>query len=126
MGIKRRPLPISLFEYTKSWIEGANCGGLCLVTDEFFTLVRKTESEVRKILTVDFLITYCGEDVKEAIMAKLNGGITIQKLWVSITKVVYNNVGDKQFAKKLRIEILKKWCNIRVGAFLNAYVQIIR
>ena len=88
--------------------------------------MRKIESEVRKILTVDFLITYCGEDVKEGIMAKLNVNIAIQKLWESITKAVYHNVGNKQFTEKLRIEILKKWCNVQVVAFVNEYVQIMR
>ena len=88
--------------------------------------MRKIESEVRKILTVDFLITYCGEDVKEEIMAKLNVNIAIQKLWESITKAVYHNVGNKQFTEKLRIEILKKWCNVQVVAFVNEYVQIMR
>ena len=57
--------------------------------------MRKIESKVRKIQTIDFLVTCCGEDVKEAIMGKLNANNTIQNLWESITKVVYNNVGKK-------------------------------
>ena len=59
-------------------------------------------------------------------MAKLNANIAIQKFWESITKVGYNNVANKQFTEKFRIKILKKWCNIRVGAFVNAYAQIMR
>ena len=54
------------------------------------------------------LITYSGEDFKEAIMAKLNTNIVIQRLWENITK----DVGNKEFTDKLTIKILKKWFNI--------------
>ena len=78
---------LTFLEYIKSWVERVNCGVLFLVHDEFLTLLRKIEREVKEMLTVDFLIRYYGEDVKEATMAKLNANIAIQKLWESISRI---------------------------------------
>ena len=55
-------------------------------------------------------------------MRKLNANIGIQKLRENIAK----DVGSKKFTEKLRIKILKKWCNVRFGAFVNVYVQVMR
>ena len=56
-------------------------------------------------------------------MAKLNANIAIKNLWESITEIGCNKFGNKQPTEKLRIEILKKWCNIREDVFVNAYVS---
>ena len=84
--------------------------------------VRGIENEVRKVLTINFMIAYCGEDVKEVILEKLNANPFIQNLWDTLTKDVCN----KYLTEKLKLQILKKWTNIRINAFVNAYVQMIR
>ena len=66
--------------------------------------VRGIENEVRKVLTINFLITYCGEDVKEVILEKINTNAFIQNLWDTLTKDVCN----KHLTEKLKLQILKK------------------
>ena len=39
--------------------------------------VRGIENEVRKVLTINFLIAYYGQDIKEVILEKLNANTFI-------------------------------------------------
>ena len=98
-------------------------GVLFLVSDKFLILVRKIETEASKILTFDFLITYYGEDIYEVTTTKYNANIAIKNLWETITELGCNKFGNKQLTEKLTIKILKKWCNIREGVFVNASVS---
>ena len=84
--------------------------------------VRGIENEVRKVLTINFLIAYSDEDVKEVILEKFNANPFIQNLWDTLSKDVCN----KHLKEKLKFQILKKWTNIRINAFVNPYVQIMR
>ena len=83
-------------------------GVLFLVSDKFLTLVRKIETEASKVLTFDFLITHCGEDINEETTAKYHANIAIKNLWESITELACNKFGNKQLSEKLTIKILKK------------------
>ena len=113
---------VTFLEYTKTWVDRVNRGGLLLVSDDFYMFVRGIENEVRNVLTINFLIVYCGEDVKEVILEKLNANPFIQNLSGTLTKDVCN----KHLTEKLKLQILKKWTNIIINAFINAYVQIMR
>ena len=92
-----------------------------LVSDDFYMFVRGIENEVGKVLTINFMIVYCGEDVKEVILEKLNANPFIQNMWDTLAKDFCN----KHLTEKLKLQILKKWINIRINAFVNVYVQII-
>ena len=52
---------VTFLEYTKTWIDRVNCGDLWLVSDDFYMFVQGIENEVRKVLTINFLIAYCVE-----------------------------------------------------------------
>ena len=106
---------VTFLEYTKTWIDRVNCGDLWLVSDDFYMFVQGIENEVRKVLTINFLIAYCVEGVKEVILEKLNANPFIQNLWDTLTKDVCN----KYFTEKLKLQILKKWTNIRINAFVS-------
>ena len=106
---------VTFLEYTKTWIDRVNCGDLWLVSDDFYMFVQGIENEVRKVLTINFLIAYCVEGVKEVILEKLNANPFIQNLWDTLTKDVCN----KYLTEKLKLQILKKWTNIRINAFVS-------
>ena len=93
-----------------------------MVSDEFYIFLQGIENEVRKVLPIDFLIVYCGEDVKEVILEKLNANPSIQNLWDTRRKGVCN----KHLIEKLKLQILKKYPNIRINAFITTYLQIMR
>ena len=77
---------VMFLEYTKAWGDRVNCGGLLLVYDDFYMFVQCIENEVRKFLTMDFLIAYCVEGVKEVILEKLNANPFILNLWYTLTR----------------------------------------
>ena len=56
----------------------------------FYMFVRGIENEVRKVQTINIFIVYCGKDVKEVILKKLNVNAFIQKLWDTFTKEISN------------------------------------
>ena len=113
---------VKFLEYTKAWVDRVNRGGLLLVSDEFYIFVQGIENEVRKIPTIHILIGYCSEDVKGIKLEKLNANPFIQNLWDTLTKDVYN----KQLTEKLKLQIFKKWTNIRINTFVTTYVLIMR
>ena len=106
---------VTFLEYTKTWVDRVNCGSLLLVYDDFYMFVQGIESEVWKFLTMNFFIAYCVEGVKEVILEKLNANPFIQNLWDTLTKDVCN----KYLTEKLKLQILKKWTNIRINAFVS-------
>ena len=55
-------------------------------------------------------------------LENLNANPFIQNLWDTLTKDVCN----KHLTDKLKLQILKKSTNIRINAFVNAYIQIMR
>ena len=55
-------------------------------------------------------------------LENLNANPFIQNLWDTLTKDVCN----KHLTDKLKLQILKKSTNIRINAFVNAYMQIMR
>ena len=101
---------VTFLQYTKTWVDLVNRGGLLLVSDEFYIFVQSVENEVRKVLTINFLIADCGENVKGVILEKLYANPFIQNLWDTLTKDVCN----KHLTKKLKLQLLKKWSNIRL------------
>ena len=112
----------SFNDYTSSWVERVNRGGSLLVKNDFYIFIRNTESEVRKILNVLFLISYYSENIREVIVEKLRDNKAIQSTWGFLTR----NVAKKIFTEKIKIQILNKRSNIRTNAFVNTWVQIMR
>ena len=55
-------------------------------------------------------------------LENLNANPFIQNLWDTLTKDVCN----KHLTDKLKLQILKKSTNIRINAFVNADIQIMR
>ena len=60
---------------------------------------------------INFLIAYCGENVKEVILGKLNANSFIYNLWDTLTKDVCN----KYLTENIKLQILEKWTNIRIN-----------
>ena len=60
---------------------------------------RCIENKVRKILIINYLIAYCGEDVKGVILEKLNANPFIQNWWDGLTK----GISNKHLTEKLKL-----------------------
>ena len=54
----------SFSSYSKNWVDRVNRGGLLKVSETFFAFVKELELSAIKILNVNTLIKYCGENLK--------------------------------------------------------------
>ena len=57
----------SYLEFTKKWVELRNRGGLFIINDDTFIFMRKLENQVRRVLTLDLLKNYRGQDLWDVI-----------------------------------------------------------
>ena len=60
----------SLYEYTRKWVDQVNLGGLIEVNDDFFLFIKLIELECRKILNINFMITYSGQEIRDQLCSK--------------------------------------------------------
>ena len=114
--------PSSFLDYTKEWIEKVNRGSLVVINDYFCIFVSCPEIQARKILNLNFVILYSGENIKLKVFEKLSENNLIRCYWEKLTR----SVGNEDLKEKLKVKIVTKWIDIRVNAFIKTWVQIIR
>jgi len=114
--------PCSLLEYTNHWVDIVNRGGLMYVSDDFYLFIRRVEVLARKILNLNFLTTYCGEDLKVILQQEFKNSSLLRSTWDSLT----NEIANKQLTNKMYERILKKWINMRCYYFVNTWLQILK
>ena len=112
----------SLNDYTKDWIEKINRGGLLHVSDDFYNFIVLLEKIAKRNLNGEFLVKYCGQDIRKILLEKMEKNATIQSLWDSITRKIEN----KNLTDILKVKVLQRWMNIRIYAFVNCWVLIMR
>ena len=95
---------------------------LVVINDDFYVFVRHLEVQARKILNLNFMILYSGENIKLKVFEKLSENNLIRCYWKKLTR----SVGNEDLKEKLKVKIVSKWIDIRVNAFIKTWVQIIR
>ena len=60
----------SLYDYTMSWTNRMNRGGLMVVKEHFYVLIKRIEMIVRQILKKSLIISYDGEDLRDILFKK--------------------------------------------------------
>ena len=56
----------SFLDYTRKWAELVNKGGLIEVNNYLFIFIRRTETYVQKILNLELLKNYKGEELRKS------------------------------------------------------------
>ena len=112
----------TLYEYSLSWTEKINRGGLMVVNEIFFVFIRRVESVARTIINRDLMINYKGEDLRDIILNKFLKSAFIDQSWCAMVR----HVDCQELKNILKMAILKKWINIRVRSFVNAWLQIVK
>ena len=112
----------SLYEYTKEWVDPVNRGELIEVTDDFFLFIKLIELECRKILNINFLIRYSGQDFHDQLCFKITDSELLQRDWDLLTK----DLNNRLLCDKLFHRIVTKWVNIRNNAFIKIWMQKMR
>ena len=110
----------SFLDYTKSWTERRNRGGLFCVNDEFYIFIRRIENVARTVLNKQLLKSYKGEDLRDILMEKFYKSTLIDVSWSAL----YKTVESKELVLFVKHVILRKWIGLRSRAFVNNWVQI--
>ena len=92
-------------------------GGLLQVSDAFYMYVKLIELECRKIVNIDFLVTYAGENLLEKVFNEIINSDILASEWELLTK----DISNKSLCSKLNINIIKKWTNIRINSFVKSW-----
>ena len=66
------------------------------------------------------MISYAGEDLRKVLFEKFEKSKLISLSWDSLTR----NLESDKLSRKLKFLVLSKWINIRVNAFVKAWVNI--
>ena len=112
----------SFLGYTRKWTELVNRGGLIEVNDNLFIFVRRTEICVQKILNVELLKNYKGEDLREIIRKKIMESSIVVSGWECVAR----NLENQELAKYLMKQVIDKWIDIRIRSFVNSFMLIVR
>lgn len=109
----------NLSDYTKTWIERVDRGGLHNVNDPFYRFICRIEMAARNILNVRLMSNYRGEDLRDILMQQFERDKILDVAWSNLTRKVYN----QRIIANLKTIILRKWINIRARSFVNAWIQ---
>ena len=60
----------TLYDYTLSWTEKVNRGGLMIINEKFFIFVRRVESVAKTVLNKTLMINYFREDLRYVSLEK--------------------------------------------------------
>lgn len=112
----------NFLDYTKKWTDLIDRGGLVRVNDDVFIFARRVEQVVRKVMNINTMRKYHGEDLREGILAELHSSKIIANAWESLARKCAN----LQISNLLKKQFLRKWVDIRGHAFVNTYIQIVK
>ena len=85
----------SFLEFSKSWTERINRGGLFLVNEKFFIFIRRIENVARSILNCNLLLDYNGQDLRDILMERLRRSMLVDISWDSLTKNITSEDQDQ-------------------------------
>ena len=111
----------NFLEYTRKWVEITNRGGLIIVNN-MFIMYRRIENFVRKVLNVDLIRDYKGQDIREVIEKELERDTLIGEAWETIARYLVN----RNLSNVLKLQIIKKWVDIHAKAFVASYIQVVK
>ena len=103
-------------------LETISRGGLLFVCDEFYGLIKAIKLEVRLVLNKKFLVNYSGQIVRSVILQKLTTSEETDSKWAMLTRVIDNS----SLKEALRSKTFNKWINMRLHAFVKAWVQMVK
>ena len=109
-------------DYTLHWVDQVNRGGLLIVSDELYSMIKLMENLARQILNKNLLIRYCGDDIRKVIVERFSRNRILRDKWSNLSSTMRN--------KELSINILNsmfwKWANLRAHAFVKNWIEIRR
>lgn len=114
--------PQTFLEYTNTWTDKINRGGLFIVNDKFFKFIRTVEDVARSIFNKQLIDGYSGEDLRDVLMKKFDDSSDVDSCW----NFLVENFDNDGITDSLKEIILRKWVDIRARSFANAWIQSIK
>ena len=112
----------SFLEFTNKWVELSNRGGLVLINDDVYIMIRRIENSVRKVFNVNLIRNYKGEDLRDVVQSVLQKDNLVNLSWDAFARNLPNNA----LSKLLKKQVIEKWVDIRARSFVNVYVQTVK
>ena len=107
---------------TNDWVSKVDRGGLFKVNDQFYIFIRNVECEARKLLNIKLLKVYRGENLQNMLLENFQDSETIDRQWSNLT----SRIECDSLKEKLKLEVFKKWINIRGNAFVKSWCNIVK
>lgn len=112
---------LSLLEYTKTWVDVVNRGGLFQINDSFYVFIEKVEVVCRSLINLDLMTNYCGQDIQSVLLKKMESSNMLEDAWYALTR---NSLSHHKLSESIRRKIYCKWINIRAHSFIQCWLQI--
>ena len=109
----------TFLEFSKKYLEKKNRGGIVKPNDAMFIFVRGIENVVRNVLNINLMRAYQGQDLRDVIEKQLCKSTLIDSNWEKLSRLMPN----KALADSIKIQLIRKWVDIRARSFVNSYVQ---
>ena len=80
----------NFLKFVERWTNLVNRGGLVRINSDFFIFIQRVETVVQKILTLDFLRRYHGEDLRDHLKDKLQNNNFVTLGWQTLSRSFLN------------------------------------
>lgn len=99
----------TFLEYTNTWVNAINRGGLFRVHDGVYIFFRQVKMVVRTFFNAETIRNYQGESIASLIFTKLIGNPLVKKGWCDISSHVESDSTSFYLLK----HVLKKYVAVR-------------
>ena len=109
----------SFLEYTNTWINEVNRGGLFQVRDDVFIMFRHMEQTCKQFLT-DYKLKSSETNVRATLENAIDCSTAFNIAWDVVTQGVENTVAKQH----LKERIIQAYVNIRCRSFCRAFMNL--
>ena len=112
----------NFLKFIERWTSHVNRVGLVRINLNFVIFIRRVGTVVQKILTLDFLRRYHGEDLRNHLKDKLQNNHFVTLVW----QTLYRYFPKSKFSEALLNQIIEKWIDIRRKSYVKTLMQVLK
>ena len=112
---------VTYLQYTKTWVEKVNRGGLFTISDSTYLLFQAMELSVRKTLSIERISREPTLHVKEEMKHTVMNDPAVLSCWSTVLAAVADMECDS--SDDLLEQIADKWISIRSHSFASGWIE---
>ena len=112
---------ITYLQYSKTWVEKVNRGGLFTVNDNTYLLFQAMELSVRKTLSIEWISREPTLHIKEEMKRTALNDPAVMSCWSTVLAAVTDMECDR--SDDLLEEIVEKWISVRSHSFASGWIE---